>query len=248
MRRGYGPAMRALILLALLPALAHATPPWLEALEGGVARDETGRMALRVAHAHARHGSLDKALAFANQARKAGVHGLRINLVRGDAFLRAEEYADAVREYFEVVAQAPLNAYAQVQLWLALRDAQLPPSLDGDRLRSLLRERGYYMPVAARRPRQRAAADTLIAAGYAALKAGQYKAAVDAFQAAIVQDDTVAAPFRGLGIAHGRLEDGPRSLAAYRIYLAMHLDDSRDRRNIERVVLTAERHRGLKRR
>lgn len=238
--------MRWLFLLLLAPGAASATPPWLADLSKAADADPTGRLALRAAHGHAFHGTLARALEYANRARRAGVNGLRINLVRGDAYLQAEEYANAVREFFEVVAQAPANAYAQVQLWLALRDAQLPPSLDGDRLRSLLRNAGYYMPVAARRPRMRAAAEALIGKGYAAVKASRFKEAVDLFQAAVVQDDTLAAPFRGLGIAHGRLDDQPRALAAYRIYLAMHTDDSRDRRNIERVVLTAERHRGLK--
>lgn len=238
--------MRWLMLLLLAPAWGHATPPWLEDLSKAADQDPTGRLALRAAHGHARHGTLAKALSYANRARQAGIHGLRINLVRGDAYLAAEEYADAVREYFEVVAQAPESAYAQVQLWIALRDAQLPPSLDGDRLRSLLRERGYYMPLAARRPRVPAAAESLIAKGYEAINGGAFKEAVDAFQAAIVQDDTLAAPFRGLGIAQERLGDAPRALAAYRLYLAMHLEDSRDRRNIERTVLAAERHRGLK--
>ena len=222
-----------------------AVPPWVSALEARAAADSSGRAALRVAHAHARLGNLKTALRYANEARAAGIDGLRVNLVRGDAYLRAEEYADAVREYFEVVVQAPENAYAQVHLWLALRDAQLPPSLDGDRLRTLLRKAGYFMPIAARRPRETQAAQALIEKGYTEIRAGEFKTAIDRFHAAIVHDDTLASPFRGLGIAAGRLDDRAHSLAAFRLYLAMTSADTRERRQIRRVVMDAERHRGL---
>ena len=237
---------------ALLPALlcaavtaSAAPPPWVLDLEAQVEQDGSGRTALRLAHAYARLGTLKTALRYANQARSAGVDGLRVNLVRGDAYLQAEEYADAVREFFEVVVEAPENAYAQVHLWIALRDAQLPPSLDGDRLRSLLRKAGYFMPIAARRPRETVAAKALLEKGYTAIRAGDFKTAVDRFQAAIVHDDTLPSPFRGLGIALGRLDDRPRSLAAFRLYLAMTSADTRERRQIRRVVMDAERHRGL---
>lgn len=245
LRRLPGCSALLLIILACPISGVAAPPPWVGALEAGAAQDPSGRTALRVAHAHARLGSLKTALRYANQARAAGVDGLRVNLVRGDAYLHAEEYADAVREFFEVVVRAPENAYAQVHLWLALRDAQLPPSLDGDRLRALLRKAGYFMPIAARRPRESASAKALIAKGYSAIRAGDFKTAVDRFQAAIVHDDTLAAPFRGLGIALGRLDDRAQSLAAYRLYLAMTSADTRERRQIRRIVMDAERHRGL---
>jgi tetratricopeptide (TPR) repeat protein len=234
-----------LSMTCLLASVAHATPPWLAQLESAAEGDESGRMALQVAQAHARHGQLNAALKWANRARAAGVHGLRVNLVRGDAYLHAEEYADAVREFFEVVVQAPQNAHAQVHLWLALRDAQLPPSLDGDRLRALLRDAGYFMPIAARRPRQRAGAQALVAKGYDAVRRGTFKVAIDRFQAAVVLDDTLPDPFRGLGIAWGRLDDRARSLAAYRLYLAQTSGETRERRQIRRIVTDAERHRGL---
>lgn len=234
----------AVILGAAMPATA-APPPWVLDLEAQAAQDPSGRTALRVAHAYARLGTLKTALRYANQARAAGVNGLRVNLVRGDAYLQAEEYADAVREFFEVAVAAPSNAYAQVHLWIALRDAQLPPSLDGDRLRALLRKAGYFMPIAARRPREQPAAKALIEKGYSAIRAGDFKTAIDRFQAAIVHDDTLASPLRGLGIALGRLDDRPQSLAAFRLYLAMTNADTRERRQIRRVVMDAERHRGL---
>lgn len=235
-----------LLLVTLLVArFAGATPPWLAALESEANADPSGPAALLVAQGHARHGQLQDALRWANQARAAGVHGLRINLVRGDAYLHADEYADAVREYFEVVVQAPHNMHAQVHLWLALRDAQLPPGLDGDRLRSLLRQAGYFMPIAAKRPRQRPAARALVKTAYAAIRAGKFKVAIDRFEAAIVLDDTLPDSFRGLGIAWGRLDDRDRSLAAYRLYLAQTSGETRERRQIRRIVMDAERHRGL---
>lgn len=240
-------ALGLVCLVQLWAAPAAATPEWITALEARSADDPSGRTALRLAHAYARLGRLKAALRYANEARAAGVDGLRVNLVRGDAYLQAEEYADAVREFFEVVVQAPQNAYAQVHLWLALRDAQLPPSLDGDRLRALLRKAGYFMPIEARRPRETESAKALIEKGYSAIRAGDFKIAIDRFQAAIVHDDTLASPFRGLGIALGRIDDRPRSLAAYRLYLAMTTDDTRERRQIRRVVMDAERHRGLAR-
>lgn len=234
-----------LLLIALLGSSTHAAPPWLTDLENTAEADSSGRMALLVAQGHARHGRLEDALRWANRARAAGVDGLRVNLVRGDAYLHAEEYADAAREFFEVVSQAPENAHAQVHLWLALRDAQLPPSLDGDRLRSLLRNAGYFMPIAARRPRQRAPAEALVEKGYAAIRKGEFKVAIDRFEAAVVLDDTLPTAFRGMGIAWGRLDDRARSLAAWRLYLAQTTGETRERRQIRRIVMDAERHRGL---
>ncbi|MCA9526402.1 MAG: hypothetical protein KC549_08920, partial [Myxococcales bacterium] len=83
------------------------------------------------------------------------------------------------------------------------------------------------------------------AEGFELLAAGQFTTAIERFEAAVAADDTRAQPFRGLGIAQGRLGQEAASVAAWRLYLALTDRDDRERRQVERVILDAERRRGL---
>ncbi|MCB9549814.1 MAG: hypothetical protein H6706_28740 [Myxococcales bacterium] len=240
--------MRAALLLALLPGVALGAGPVPDpALVELTAAADAGdaEALLQLAQVEARRGDLRAALARTHRALAAGIHPLRVNLVRGDAYAAAGEYAEAVREYFEVVLAAPANGHAHVQLWLALREAQLPPSMDGARVRQVLRAAGYVIADAPRRPRQPAEAARLEAEGFELLAAGQFTTAIERFEAAVAADDTRAQPFRGLGIAQGRLGQKAASVAAWRLYLALTDRDDRERRQVERVILDAERRRGL---
>ncbi|MEZ4475003.1 MAG: hypothetical protein R3F60_30265 [bacterium] len=240
--------MRGVLVLALVLGTAQAAPPVGGTAEADLAAAATAgdaEAALQLAQILGRRGALQPALAQANRALAAGVHPLRVNLVRGEACLAAGELVDAVREFFEVVSAAPANGHAHVQLWLALREAQLPPAMDGSRMRRVLREAGYTLADAPQRPRQPDEAARLEAEGFARLAAGQFRTAVESFEAAVAADDTRAPPFRGLGIAWGRLGQEARSVAAWRLYLALSDRDDRERRQVERVVWDAERRRGL---
>jgi len=209
------------------------------------ARSGDGEAGLQLAYVLGRQGDLAGAIRLANEALAAGVEPLRVNLVRGEAYMQADDLADAVREFFEVVVAAPQNGHAHVQLWLALRAAELPPAIDGARVRAVLREAGFFIPDAPRRPRDPAAAARLEEKGFAHVTAGRFEKAIAAFHEAVAADDSRAQPFRGLGIAHGRLDQEGPSVAAWRLYLALTSGVTRERRQVERVILDAERRRGL---
>jgi tetratricopeptide (TPR) repeat protein len=236
--------MRLLAPLLILPCLA--APAAADEVEALVAAARTdGEAALRLAHIRSESGDLQGAIALTNQALKADVHPLRVHLVRGEAYLAAEAFADAVREFFEVVVAAPHNGHAHVQLWLALRAAQLPPAIDAQRVREVLRTAGFFVADAPKRPRAPQKAERFEAKGFAHIKAGRFEDAIEAFQSAVVEDDTRPQPFRGLGIAHGRLDREGPSVAAWRLYLALTDREDRERRQVERIILDSERRRGL---
>lgn len=238
--------MRILAPFLLVPWLAAPTAAADEATE--LAAEVTqgdGESALRLAHIRSESGDLSGSIAATNQALKAGVHPLRVHLVRGGAYLKAAAFADAVRELFEVVVAAPHNGHAHVQLWLALRAAQLPPAIDAQRVRAALRAAGFFVADAPRRPRAPEKAQHHENEGFAHIKAGRFEDAIAAFQAAVVEDDSRPQPFRGLGIAHGRLDQAGPSVAAWRLYLALTDRHDRARRQVEHVILDSERRRGL---
>lgn len=210
------------------------------------ARPDDAEVALRLAQALGAHRRTEAALKWVAQAAERGAHPLRVQLVTGDIHLAAEQYEFALRAYFEVANAAPHNGYAHVRLWRVLREADiLPPNVDQGRLRDYLRDAGYHIPDRRLRPPRTPLARQLTERAYDALKQGRFGEALDGFAAALSNDDGFAAAYRGLGIAYARSGKEQQALAAYRLYLLLTDEDSREVREVRRLLTEAARRRGL---
>ncbi len=206
---------------------------------------EDAEATVRLAQGYGARGRLQEALRWAVKARERGAHSLRIHLVRGDAYLAAERFEFAIREYYEVVAQAPLNGYAQVRLWRCLRRADvLPDVLDAGRLRGELRKGGLYLPDAPSRPPDAVLARSLREAGEASLLEGRAREAVSKLHAALAQDD--GDPLAYLALARAQEQVGEPLLAAgaYRLFLELAPTETRTTRDARRFLVGQERRRG----
>jgi tetratricopeptide (TPR) repeat protein len=203
---------------------------------------------LRLAGGFAARGLPDDALKWAAVAEARGANPLQVRLVRGDACLQAGRLEDAVREYFEVVDAAPDNAYAHVQLWRALSQAdpaKLPAALDLARVRAVLVQGGYHLPTKVTRPARTAEAEADARRGFESVRAGRFQEALERFDAALSQDVAFAEAHRGIGIALAALDRPAAALGAYRLYLALTPRETQETRRLKRLVDDAERRRGL---
>jgi tetratricopeptide (TPR) repeat protein len=187
------------------------------------------------------------ALAMALRAQKLGAHPLRVRLLRGDILRDSGHPGAAISAYFEVAEAAPNQAYAHLQLWLLLRDARLPATVDRRRVRRLLLAAGYHLAVTPTRPRDRAAALALIEHGQHALRSGRFSEATQIYESAVAQDDDLAAGFAGLAEAHARLEQHRRAEGARRLFVFLEPRATRARRVAYQQLQAAERRRGLDR-
>ncbi|MCA9538872.1 MAG: hypothetical protein KC620_08285 [Myxococcales bacterium] len=219
----------------------------IEALSAAAeAREDDPAPALRLAQGLGERGKLDDALRWATVAAERGADPLRVHLVRGDAYLASERYEPALREFYEVVAAAPDNGHAQVQLWRTLHDADiLPPNVDKARLQDELRKAGYFIPAQRQRTPDEGGARHLTEGAYVTLSEGHFREAVDGFTAALNHHDRWPEAWRGLGIAYARLNLLPQSIGAWRIYLMIVDRDTRETRQVRRLIADAERRRGL---
>lgn len=209
-------------------------------------RSDDPEVALRLAQGLGTHGRYDEAMKWLDEAAARGAHPLRRELVAGDVHLAAERYEFALRSYFEVASSAPENGYAHLRLWRVLREADiLPPNVDQDRLKSYLREAGYHVPDHRIRPARTPMARQLTDRAYDALKQGQFTEALDGFTAALSNDDAYPPAYRGMGIAYARTGRAAQARAAYRIYLHLVPTDTRETREVRRLLSDAARRRGL---
>ncbi len=201
--------------------------------------------ALRLAQGLGAERHLRDALMWLRRAEARGAHPLRVVLVRAEILQSAGRPGEAASAWLEAIEAAPHNAHAHLSLWRLLRDVRLPDGLDRSRLRKAVVAAGYHIGVAPSRPRDRPAAQALVARGAEAMKAGRFGAAIELFEAAIDLDDDLESAFYGLGAARERQGDRPRAAAAWRIFLSLATRDTRQRRQAQRAVDDDERHRGL---
>ena len=202
--------------------------------------------ALRLAQGLGSRGELEVALGWCAEAAARGADALQVRIVRADAYAVAGRREEAVRAYYEVVVAAPRQAYAHLRLWALLRrTADLPPALDARRLKTELTARGYLSPSGPEGAPAPGLAQSLSERGEAALRAGRFRAAAEAFEEAITADDGRAGAWRGLGEARSRLRQEDAAIAAYRLFLFLEARETRDTRQARRIVHDAERRRGL---
>jgi len=244
-------------ILGWLISIALASPAALGGDEGHAAHlgdltaaaeshGDDPEIALRLAHALGVRGRTDDALAWLKTATRRGAHPLRVELVAGDIHLAAERYEFALTAYFEVASQAPHNRYAHLRMWRVLREADiLPPNVDVARLRAHLRDAGYFVPDRRVRPPKTAQARQLTDRAMVTLKGGGFREALDGFAAALSLDDGYAPAFRGMGIAYARLGRDDQALGAYRLYLFLTETETRETRQVRRILYDADRRRGL---
>lgn len=249
--------MVALIASLVLLAAPPGGGDWLggaagfaEHVEGleaaAAARADDPEPALRLAQGLGARGQTDAALKWLRTAASRGADPMRVELVAGDIYLQAEQYEFALRAYFEVANAAPHNGYAHLRMWRVMREADiLPPNVDQARIKRHLREAGYSVPEQVVRPPDTAMAAQLSDRAYGALQQGRFREATEGFVAALARDDGYAPAHRGLGIAHARQNHQDQALAAYRLYLWLVDDDSRETRQVRRFLTDAARRRGL---
>ncbi len=210
------------------------------------ARPDDPEVALRLAQGLGAHGRYDEALTWLKAAGERGAHPLRRELVAGDVHLAAERYEFALRSYFEVASAAPENGYAHLRMWRVLREADiLPPNVDKARLETYLRDAGYHVPGRRLRPPRTPMARQLAERAYDALRQGQFTEALEGFTAALSNDDGHPPAYRGMGIAYARMGKAAQARAAYRIYLFLVDRETRETREVRRLLSDAARRRGL---
>lgn len=210
------------------------------------ARSDDPEPALRLAQGLGARRQTKAALGWLRTAAERGADPMRVQLVAGDIHLAAEQYEFALTAYFEVANTAPHNGYAHLRMWRVMREADiLPPNVDQARIKRHLREAGYYVPDRQVRPPDTAMAKQLSERAYGALQQGRFREATEGFIAALARDDGYAPAHRGLGIAHARQNHQDEALAAYRLYLWLVEDDSRETRQVRRILTDAARRRGL---
>lgn len=235
----------ALALIFLLsPGQNQALNQHLQPLITEASSTNSPELALQVAQGLIRVGRTDDALRWINTAAKRGADRARIHLFRGDAYFYADRWVDATGAYFEAFSTAPENGYLQVQLWKCLRMPNLEGKLDLNRIRTALEEHGIIFPPTPSIPSP-TKAKQLTDSAYSALKSGRFRSALEGFRAAIAHKNSYADAWRGLGITYVRMDQRQRGHGAYRIFLAMSLIDSHDVRQTRRILLSAERQRGL---
>ena len=139
---------------------------------------------------------------------------------------------------------APEYGYLQVQLWKCLRAPNLGDGLDLSRIRAALETHGIVFPPGPSKP-DPLKAKQLADSAYNALKSGKFRSAMEGFRAAIGHDNNHADAWRGLGITYVRMDQRKRGHGAYRIFLATSPAGSHDVRQTQRILLAAERQRGL---
>jgi tetratricopeptide (TPR) repeat protein len=236
--------MLATVYIVLTMALLGGTAGF-EAHAERLAAAPDAQSALRLAQGLGARGKLAQALEWSKTAAQRGAHPLRVHLVRGDAYLHSQRWELAIREFYEVVSQAPANGYALVRLWRCFHEADvLPDILDAARLRSELRKGGLYLPEAPTRPPNRALAGKLRSAGKAAILAGRFRDAIGKLHAALAQDDKDPAAYLALGTAHERMGQPALAVGAYRLFLELADRESRATRDARRFVDGVERRRG----
>lgn len=240
-------AVTWLLTIALLaPAELLGGEAGFEAHAAALAADGGPEAALRLAQGYGARGRLEEALRWAKRAAEGGAHPLRVHIVRGDAYLRAQRFEFAIREFYEVVTGAPDNGYAQVSLWRCFRQADvLPDMLDAARLRAELRKGGLYLPEAPARPPNVSLGAQLRDAGVAALRAGRFREAVEKLQAALAQNDHDEKAYLALAKAHERLGQQRLAVGAYRLFVELAPRETRDTRDAHRLMEREERRRGL---
>ncbi|MCB9539113.1 MAG: tetratricopeptide repeat protein [Myxococcales bacterium] len=217
----------------------------LQALEAAAtARPGDPAPALRLAQGLGAHGDAPAARRWLAEARRRGAHALRAALVEGDVRAAAGDPAGALNAYFEVVQAAPRNGYAHVRLWTVLRTAgALPATLDVDRVRRLLGERGYTLPRDPSDPAEPGQARAARARGDAALRAGRFREALRHFEQGLRFDPTDAATWRGLAITRSRLRQTDEAIAAYRLFVHLSPRRTHDTRRARQIILDHERRR-----
>ncbi len=237
----------------MLLTIALLAPPSLLGGEAGfeahaarLARVGDAQSALRLAQGYGARDKLDEALRWAKRAAERGAHPLRVHLVRGDAYLKAQRFEFAIREFYEVVSQAPDNGYAQMRLrrCFGLADV-LPDTIDAQRLRVELRKGGLYLPETPVRPPDVALGAQLREAGTKALRAGRFNEAVEKLRAALAQNERDAQAYLALAKAHQRLGQRRLAVGSYRLFIELAPRATRDTRDAHRLIEREERRRGL---
>lgn len=207
--------------------------------------------ALRLAAGYAKRRRATEALRWADEAARRGAHKLQLGLIRGDAYFFANQFEQAIVEYFEVAQQSGSNAYALSQLWQCLRAVpveELARAVDLTQAKVLLRSAGYYVPDAFIWPPEPETAVTLTQQATESLKAGDFKAALVGYEDAVAHDGTHAPAFRGMALALTRLNKRRQAFGAWHLFSLLHTLSDRDARKVRRLLLDEERRRGVARR
>jgi len=213
-------------------------------LEHRVAQNQDNvHLLLRLADAYARVGDLRRALPAHDRLAEMGVAPARITLLRGDAFLNAGDYDQAVRSYLEVLSDAPRQSYALTQLWRAMLDVTLSEAEVGFDKRAVietLQIAGLYFPDAYSPGEDGPAeAELLVDQAAALLTRHRAEEASTLFMRALTLDPGCAQAFAGLARSYAELNDERAAMGASLVYLHLAPDapDAREvRLFISRII------------